>query len=172
MSSYVDRLISPQEKVLRRVHQHRFAILAVASRSLLLLLVGLALALAAQAGHWGLASNVGVVVAAIVCLFALIHLVATWVRWNNKEYLVTSWRVIEVSGVFNKVSADSALDKINDVVLRQGMFGQWFGYGTLDVVTAAEAGVLDHLEWLPDPVNFKRAMLEAKHSTAALSLEH
>ena len=63
----------------------------------------------------------------------------------------------------NKTSTDSSLEKINDAVLTQSVFGRIFGFGDLDILTAAETGI----ERVPDAratrSAFKKAMLDAKH---------
>ena len=62
----------------------------------------------------------------------------------------------------NKRATDSSLEKINDAVLTQSIFGRMFGFGDLDVLTAAEAGI-ERFRMIIDPIGFKRAMLDAKH---------
>ena len=64
--------------------------------------------------------------------------------------------------MINKRSADSSLEKINDAVLTQSLFGRMFGYGDLEILTAAESGI-SRLRMLRDADDFKRAMLDAKH---------
>jgi hypothetical protein len=62
----------------------------------------------------------------------------------------------------NKRVVDSSLEKINDAVLTQSIFGRMFGFGDLDVLTASEAGI-SRLRMLRQADDFKRAMLDAKH---------
>ena len=83
--------------------------------------------------------------------------------WRNQEYFVTTRRLIKAEGVFNKEMADSSLEKINDAHLTQSWLGRIFGFGTLDILTAAEesAGIQDYY-MLADPVRFKIAMLNQK----------
>ena len=61
--------------------------------------------------------------------------------WSAQDYLVTNRRVIKVEGILNKHSADSSLEKINDAVLDQSIFGRMLGYGDLDILTATEESV-------------------------------
>ena len=58
--------------------------------------------------------------------------------------------------------ADSSLEKINDARLEQSFFGRIFGFGDLDVMTAAEVGI-ERFRMIKDPIEFKKAMLDAKH---------
>ncbi len=58
--------------------------------------------------------------------------------WRNQEWLITTRRVIRAEGVLNKSVTDTSLEKINDARLDQSVFGRIFGFGTLDILTAAE----------------------------------
>ena len=83
-------------------------------------------------------------------------------RYLNQEYVLTNRRVIQVEGVVNKRSTDSSLEKINDAVLTQSIFGRMFGFGDLEVLTASEAGI-ERFRMIVNPIEFKKAMLDAKH---------
>jgi uncharacterized membrane protein len=88
-------------------------------------------------------------------------------RWWAQDYIVTNRRIMKVEGVFNKHAADSSLEKINDAVLRQGIFARMLGYGDLDILTAADAAI-DRYRMLAGAAQFKVEMLNRKH---ALDLE-
>jgi hypothetical protein len=83
-------------------------------------------------------------------------------QYLNTEFVLTNRRVVQVQGVVNKRATDSSLEKINDAVLTQSIFGRIFGFGDLDVLTAAEAGI-ERFRMIIDPIGFKKAMLDAKH---------
>jgi hypothetical protein len=83
-------------------------------------------------------------------------------RYRNEEYLITNRRLIHAEGVVNKKTTDSSLEKINDAVLTESMFGRMFGFGDLDVLTASEEGI-ERLRMLRDAKDFKKSMIEAKH---------
>jgi uncharacterized small protein (DUF1192 family) len=110
-------------------------------------------------GPLGLLMNLAVVVLVLGGLA-----VFGWhiLRYLNQEYVLTNRRVLQVAGVLNKTSMDSSLEKINDARLSQSVFGRIFGFGDLDILTAADTGV-DRFRMLRDPIAFKRAMLDAKH---------
>ncbi len=85
--------------------------------------------------------------------------------WRNQEWLITTRRVMRAEGVLNKSVSDSSLEKINDARLDQSMFGRIFGFGTLDILTAAEEAGGSNLADFPmiaDPVEFKKAMFDQK----------
>ena len=105
------------------------------------------------------------IVAVVVLIAALGAIGFVIWDWRNQEWLITTRRVIRAEGVLNKSMADSSLEKINDARLDQSVFGRIFGYGTLDILTAAEeiggSNVAD-FPMIADPIDFKRAMLDQK----------
>jgi len=88
-----------------------------------------------------------------------------YMRWNNEQYVVTDQRVIQLRGIFNKDVIDSSLDKINDVELSQSWLGRIFNYGTIEILTASDVGI-NQMRRIGRPLEFKRAMLDAKRNYA------
>lgn len=88
-------------------------------------------------------------------------LIWRYMIWHNHCFVMTSRRVIQMYGVFDKTVADSLLEKLNDVKTEQTLLGRIFGYGDIVILTASEAGV-NSLHMIAHPLEFKRAMLEAK----------
>jgi uncharacterized membrane protein YdbT with pleckstrin-like domain len=84
-----------------------------------------------------------------------------FLQWRVKVYVVTNRRVARAAGVINKNVKDSSLEKVNDVVLNQSLFGRILGYGTIEILTASEMG-LNKMRMLSGPVEFKTAMVNAK----------
>lgn len=82
-------------------------------------------------------------------------------QWRVKIYVVTNRRVARVAGLLNKNVKDSSLEKVNDVVLNQSLFGRMLGYGNIEILTASEMG-LNKMRMLSGPVEFKTAMVNAK----------
>jgi hypothetical protein len=160
---YIDGKLASGERVLRREHQHwfvlvadaRYGILAILAAILLLILRGAA----RTTGQFD--TLIGYVVLALV-IGGLAYLGWQILRWMNEEFVVTTRRVLQLEGVLNKRVLDSSLEKINDAVLTQSLFGRIFGFGDLDILTASETGI-SRLRMLKDADDFKRAMLEAKH---------
>jgi hypothetical protein len=160
---YIDGKLASGERVLRREHQHwfvlvadaRYGILAIFAAILLLILRGAA----RTTGQFD--TLIGYVVLALV-IGGLAYLGWQILRWMNEEFVVTTRRVLQLEGVLNKRVLDSSLEKINDAVLTQSLFGRIFGFGDLDILTASETGI-SRLRMLKDADDFKRAMLEAKH---------
>jgi hypothetical protein len=164
--SYADGLLSTGERISYRNKQHPFVFIWGARYAILAGIIALVL-------FW-LRSGLGPDTASgifgqllgwiVLVLFIGGIAVAVWtaLRYVNQEYVLTNRRVIQVEGVLNRNSTDSSLEKINDAVLTQSIFGRMFDYGDLTVLTASEAGI-DKMHMLRKPIAFKKAMLDAKH---------
>jgi Bacterial PH domain/Short C-terminal domain len=158
---YADGLLSTGERVVHREKQHWFVFIWGARYTILAVIVAVVLLILKNnlTQPWQDILNY-----AAIALFigGLAVLAWTILQYLNLEYVLTNRRVIEVSGVLNKKSTDSSLEKINDAVLTQSIFGRIFGFGDLDILTASESGI-SRFRMLVEPVDFKRAMLDAKH---------
>jgi len=86
----------------------------------------------------------------------------TALRYINQEYVLTNRRVIQVEGVLNRTATDSSLEKINDALLSQSVFGRMFDFGDLTVLTASESGI-EKMRMIRSPIVYKKKMLDAKH---------
>jgi hypothetical protein len=163
---YADGLLTSGERITHREKQHwwvfvwgaKFTILAVIA-ALLILLVSNGLE---STGFVGTVKTVLGWVAAAVFIGGIALLIWTTLRYLNQEYVLTNRRVIETEGVINKRAADSSLEKINDAVLTQSIFGRALGFGDLKILTASEAAISE-FKMIRRPIEFKKAMLEAKH---------
>ena len=71
----------------------------------------------------------------LICLFG-----CDIVKRNNNIWAVTNLRVIDEYGLFSLNSKESPLDKINNVTYNQSIWGRIFGYGNVQIQTAAEIG--------------------------------
>jgi uncharacterized membrane protein YdbT with pleckstrin-like domain len=76
----------------------------------------------------------------IVALISIVYYVYEVVKRNNNIWVVTNLRVIDEHGVFSNNSKESPLDKINNISYRQSFWGKLFGYGNVQIQTAAEIG--------------------------------
>jgi hypothetical protein len=131
--AYVDGLLADGERVMRRARQHWFVMV------------------------WDAKEAVLAIVLALVGGILRLTVVS-----GSREYVITTRRIIQTQGLLNKKASDSSLEKINDAVLTESMFGRIFGFGDLEVLTASESGI-ERLRMLTDAREFKKAMLDAKH---------
>src|SRR5262245_35981891 len=94
-------------------------------------------------------------------LLPAVSLLRDLLIWENRQYVVTNWRVIQITGVFNKEVSDSSLEKVNDVKLEQSFLGRLLGYGSIEILTASELGV-SKFNRVGRLIHLKTAMLNAK----------
>lgn len=159
--SYADSLLSTGERVIHRERQHWLVLLWGARLPIVAIVAALLLLVLNQGVADPFRTFLGWL-AAVLFVGGLAFLLWATLRYLNQEYILTNRRIIQVEGVVNKRATDSSLEKINDAVLTQSIFGRIFGFGDLDILTAAEAGV-ERFRMIVDPIGFKRAMLDAKH---------
>jgi uncharacterized membrane protein YdbT with pleckstrin-like domain len=164
--SYADGLLSTGERISYRNKQHPFVFIWGARYAILAGIIALVI-------FWfrnGLGADTASGVAATLLGWATAILffgglaVAVWtaLRYVNQEYVLTNRRVIQVEGVLNRNSTDSSLEKINDAVLTQSVFGRMFDFGDLTVLTASESGI-ETMRMIRSPIVYKKKMLDAKH---------
>jgi len=120
--------LKSNEKIILELHPHSL-ILAV---PLLITLAGIIIGafVASLTGIWGLL---------IIILFLVFFAYKFMVRRNNL-WIVTNLRVIDEEGVLTNHSKESPLDKINNISYTQTFWGKIFGYGNIEIQTAAEIG--------------------------------
>jgi uncharacterized membrane protein YdbT with pleckstrin-like domain len=92
-------------------------------------------------------------IVAVSLLFPLYE----YINWKHNLWAVTNLRVIDESGFFTRYSKESPLDKINNVEYDQPLLGRIFGYGNVDIQTAAELGetkyqLIHHPKLLKDTI--------------------
>ncbi len=156
--SYLKRLLGEHEEILHTAHQHWFLLLRDAAPELALTILGAVLV----TQIWTqIARTSYAALGYLVLLIPFGMVIKDYLIWANHKYVVTSHRVIQLFGVFNKNVTDSSLDKVNDVKLEQSFFGRLFGYGDIQILTASEMGI-NRFTRIGRPVKFKSAMLNAK----------
>lgn len=163
---YLESLLATDETIQLAVHQHwvtllRTIVLAVCGIAVLVLLAGLGTGLA---GGYGTAMAI---VAGLAVLVPAVLLARDIARWSSKVFVITTRRVIEVEGVFNKRVSDSNLEKVNDLVMTQSALGRILGYGDIEIITGSDIG-LNHLERIARPLEFQKTMLENKEDLDTL----
>jgi hypothetical protein len=161
--AYIDGLLASGERMVRREHQHWFVLVADAAYGIIALAIALLVVFLASGMEEGtIRSLLGNFVLVIV-IGGLIYMGWQVLHWMNEEFVVTTRRVLQLEGVVNKKVTDSSLEKINDAVLEQSVFGRMLGYGDLDILTAADVAI-DKYRMLNKAPGFKKAMLDQKHA--------
>jgi hypothetical protein len=167
--SYARNLLSRGEEVVLESRQHWFAVVARVWIWFLVLIVALAIVIWIGGTAAVLDNETVDGIVTIIAFGGLIGGLAyigfvLW-DWHNQEWLITTRRVIRAEGVLNKSVTDTSLEKINDARLDQSVFGRIFGFGTLDILTAAEevgGNSISDFPMIADPVDFKKAMFDQK----------
>lgn len=160
---YTDTLLAQGEVIARRGRQHWLALILDSRAALGVWTVALLLLVATVVFNFNpdIRNIVGIIILVLV-LIGLVIFAYRWLRWANQDYVVTNRRVLKVEGIVNKRSADSSLEKINDLVLEENLLGRILNYGDLDIITAAEISV-DRFRMLDHAKEWKRVMLDEKH---------
>ena len=93
----------------------------------------------------------------IIILLAALYPLIEYVNWRHNLWSVTNMRIVDETGFFTRYSKESPLDKINNVEYDQSIWGRLFGYGNVDIQTAAEMGetkyiLIHHPKLLKDTI--------------------
>lgn len=155
---YLTQLLGENEKMISITRQHwLFLLIQIAPELVLILLI-----LVAVSAAWiTLSTGIMFALGYLLLILPLISLVRDMLIWQNNKHVVTSRRVIHMSGVWSKNVTDSSLEKVNDVKMEQSALGRIFEYGDVEILTASEYGV-NRFTRIANPVALKTAMLNAK----------
>ncbi|HWQ14749.1 MAG TPA: PH domain-containing protein [Roseiflexaceae bacterium] len=165
--AYIDELLGRGEQIRYVGRQHTFVLVSNILTELFLIALLIAAGVASQVAFPNrviAGQSVGQLVmlaCVVISLLVLASAFLDYFRWNNEQYFVTDARVIQLRGIFSKEALDSSLEKINDVELRQSWLGRIFDFGDIEIITGSDSGV-NYFRRLEHPLEFKRAMLEAK----------
>ncbi len=164
-TSKYDSLLATGERVLLVRQRHWLTFLEAGRWFVLALVIGLVSGALDQAvPDHGVAGPISTLLGYafwIALAVGLIGLVWYFLVWRVERYLVTTRRVIEAGGVVNKYTHDTSLQAITDMNVGHPWLGRIFGYGEIDLLTAAEAGT-SKIRFLPNADGFKKALLDAK----------
>jgi len=98
----------------------------------------------------------------LVFLIPAVRIAWGFLSWKMNVYVLTNRRVIESTGVLSKRVADSSLEKLTDIVLKQSIVGRMLNYGDIVVLTAAAGAGINNLKQIRHPMAFKQQMVNAK----------
>lgn len=110
----------------------------------------------------------------IIILVAALYPLIEYINWKFNLWSVTNLRVVDESGFISRFSKESPLDKINNVEYHQSVWGRIFGFGDVDIQTAAEMGettynLIHHPKLLKDTITHAQ---EEYKKTAISSQAH
>ncbi len=96
-------------------------------------------------------------VALVIILITALYPLILYLFWFHNIWAVTNLRVIDEGGFFTRYAKESPLDKINNVEYDQSFWGRIWGFGNVDIQTAAEMGettynMIHHPKLLKDTI--------------------
>ena len=100
-------------------------------------------------------------IALVIALVTALYPAYLYLEWKHNLWGVTNMRVIDESGFFSRYSKESPLDKINNVEYTQSFWGRIFGYGDVEIQTAAELGDTEYT-MIHDPKILKDTITHAQ----------
>jgi uncharacterized membrane protein YdbT with pleckstrin-like domain len=145
--------LDPDEQLLIYARRHPAPALD-GPASLFLLVAAGAIALA-------LLVDGAVAIAALVVAVAAVPLAIAWLRWRNDVVFVTDRRLLHRWGIISRSSSETAIERIGDVRIEQGLLGRLLDYGDLEVVAGSDLGA-DRLRQLRYPERVSEAIRAAR----------
>ncbi|HPH84847.1 MAG TPA: PH domain-containing protein [Ferruginibacter sp.] len=106
----------------------------------------------------------------IILIVAVYPLIAYFI-WVHNIWAVTNLRVIDEGGFFTRYAKESPLDKINNIEYEQSFWGRVFGFGNVDIQTAAEMGETSY-QMIHHPKKLKDTITHAQESYKKMQVSH
>lgn len=107
----------------------------------------------------------------LITLLVALYPLYEYLNWKNNLWCVTNLRVVDESGFFSRYSKESPIDKINNVEYDQSLLGRIFGFGTVDIQTAAELGETTY-EMIHHPKLLKDTITQAQEEYKRSQISH
>ena len=162
--SYLEKLLACNERVVRITRDHWITLLPtiLIDGAISIVIVGLVVLGSILSPPW---TWLGL----LLLVVPLGHLALRVWTWRNAQYVVTNRRLICVTGAFSKRVSDTALEKINDILMEQSSLGRMLGFGDVEIISGSESGI-DVFHRIADPITFKNEMFDQKDALARLDI--
>ncbi len=157
---YVQQQLGASERVLYTERHHWVFFVAEMIKWILFAAVVLALLIVIRV--WWLPNASWVWWLLLVFLVPAVRIAWGFLSWKMNVYVLTNRRVIESTGVLSKRVADSSLEKLTDIVLKQSIVGRVLSFGDIVVLTASAGAGINDLKQIRQPMQFKTQMVNAK----------
>jgi uncharacterized membrane protein YdbT with pleckstrin-like domain len=157
---YVQQQLGASEKILYTERHHWIFPVAEMIKWILFAVAVLALVIVLRV--WLLPGAGWIWWLLLAFLVPVVRVAWGFLSWRMNVYVLTNRRVIESTGVLSKRVADSSLEKLTDIVLKQSVFGRILHYGDIVVLTASAAAGINDLKQIRRPMEFKTQMVNAK----------
>jgi uncharacterized membrane protein YdbT with pleckstrin-like domain len=133
---YAERVLQPGETIAYRARLHWIIYLG----GLVLIVAAIAFALGAVALKTPSLQIALVVGAAIALFLGLFQMIRAWLVAVNTEIIVTTRRVIYKTGFISRNTVEMNLDKVESVLVQQGIVGRMLDFGTV-IIRGVGAGL-------------------------------
>jgi uncharacterized membrane protein YdbT with pleckstrin-like domain len=148
--SYIERVLQPGETVAYRAQLHW--VLMAPGMALMAVAVGIGAAgLMQTSAHLRLGP---LSLAALAVALGGVQMLRAWVRRISTEIVVTDRRIIVKTGLIGRRSVEMNLDKVESVLVDQGIVGRLLDFGTL-VIRGVGSG-LEPVTDVASPFEFHR----------------
>ena len=154
MSKYVEKNLSRNETIVKKAIISKLPLIPTWIGGVLLPSVLVKLTISQLSPYLNGGSTLLFLWILLVPLF--IKAIITTISIFNIELAVTDRRVIGKSGIINTSAMDAPLDKIQNCSVSSGLWGKIFGYGTIEIHTAADLYLFTMVK---NPDAFKKALM-------------
>lgn len=146
---YVEKSLTEGERIVYTTRRHWVVLIGPSAGAGLLALGGIALVF--EKDFLWIGGVILLVVAAGIFLSGLL-------RRYGFEFAVTNKRVIYCKGIASISTDELFLDKIESVLVTQGLLGRWWGYGSVSV--RGTGGSWEPFSYVADPLLLRRRIQE------------
>jgi PH (Pleckstrin Homology) domain-containing protein len=147
---YAERVLQPGETIAYRAQLHW--VIYFVGMVLIVAAIGLAVAAVVLKME---SIRVGLLLAALIALFlGLFQLIRAWIVAVNTEIIVTTRRVIYKTGFISRNTVEMNLDKVESVLVQQGILGRMLDFGTV-IIRGVGAG-LEPVDNIAAPLELHR----------------
>lgn len=161
MTGYVVKTLAPDERVVHRVNFNWtfsfFPVLWFAFGSAPIVMYAM-LQFGSGIAYEDLKVGWWFVLAAFLTGSAILlnHLIILW----TTEIVVTTYRFVLKEGLISRKTQEVSLNKIEEIILQQSVWGRVFGYGKL-ILRGTGVGVIE-LPNIDNPIEIRRIIEQAK----------
>jgi len=146
---YVEQSLTDGERIVYTTRRHWVVLIGPAAGAGLLALAGIVL----------LFENDFMWIAGVILLAVAVGiLLSGLLRRYGFEFAVTNKRVIYRKGIVSVSTDELFLDKIESVLVQQGLLGRWWGYGSVSV--RGTGGSWEPFPDIADPLLLRRRIQE------------
>ena len=149
---YAEKVLQPGESIVYRAHLHWIAYLG----GIFFVIAAVVLAVLAVVLPEATV-RLGLIVAALIALFlGLFQLLRVWFVVANTEIIVTNRRLIYKTGFIARDTVEMNLDKVESVLVEQGIIGRMLNFGRV-IVRGVGAG-LEPIDRVAAPLQLHRTI--------------